>query len=42
MKNFGYIDKLGRGIPIVVRESKNLGMKFDMKEVGEEFKVNLE
>ena len=42
MENMGYIDKLGRGIPMVVRESKNIGKKFDMKEIGEEFKVSLE
>lgn len=42
MENMGYIDKLGRGIPMVYNESKILGKKLDMKEIGEEFKVTLE
>lgn len=42
MENLGYIDRLGRGIPMVYRESKIIGKKLDMKELGEEFKVTLE
>lgn len=42
MENLGYIDRLGRGIPMVYRESIILGKKLDMKELGEEFKVTLE
>lgn len=42
MENMGYIDKLGRGIPMVFRESKNIGKTVEIKEIGEEFKVTLE
>jgi len=42
MENMGYIDKLGRGIPMVYNESKKLGKTLDMKEIGDEFKVTLE
>lgn len=42
MENMGYIDKLGRGIPMVYNESKKLGKTLEMKEIGEEFKVTLE
>lgn len=42
MENMGYIDKLGRGIPMVYNESKKIGKTLEMKEIGEEFKVTLE
>ncbi len=42
MENLGYIDKLGRGFPLVYRESKKIGKKLDIKELGEELKVTLE
>jgi len=42
MENMGYIDKLGRGIPMVYNESKKIGKTLELKEIGEEFKVTLE
>jgi ATP-dependent DNA helicase RecG len=42
MENLGYIDKLGRGIPMVYNESKNIQKQLELKEIGEEFKVTME
>lgn len=42
MENMGYIDKLGRGIPLVVKEAKAINKSLHLKEIGEEFKVTLE
>ena len=41
MQNMNYIDKLGRGLPMVIAEAKTLGKKVDFEEAGEEFKVIL-
>ena len=41
MENLGYVDKLGRGLPMVCREVKELGKKVEFMEKGEEFKVIL-
>ena len=41
MQNMNYIDKLGRGLPMVIAEAKTLGKKVDFEESGEEFKVIL-
>lgn len=38
MENLRYIDQLGRGIPMIIRNMKNLGAKEpELKEIGEEF-----
>ena len=42
MENLRYVDKLGRGIPMVLQESIKLGKKLMQEEIGEEFKVTLE
>jgi len=42
MENLGYVDKLGRGIPMVYQESLKIGKRLDMKEIGDEFKVTIE
>jgi ATP-dependent DNA helicase RecG len=42
MENLRYVDKLGRGIPLVLQESIKLGKKLMLEEIGEEFKVTLE
>ncbi len=42
MENLRYVDKLGRGIPLVTQECKKLGKKLILEEIGEEFKVSLE
>ncbi|MBK7372341.1 MAG: hypothetical protein IPJ09_13030 [Saprospiraceae bacterium] len=42
MENLRYVDKLGRGIPMVLQESIKLGKKLMLEEIGEEFKVTLE
>ncbi|MGM0509381.1 MAG: RNA-binding domain-containing protein [Fusobacteriota bacterium] len=41
MENLRYIDKLGRGLPMVYREAKKLGKEVIFEELGEEFKVTL-
>lgn len=41
MENLRYIDKLGRGIPMVCSEAKKIGKKVEFQEIGEDFKVTL-
>lgn len=41
MENLGYVDKLGRGLPMVWQEAKKLGQKVQFVESGEEFRVIL-
>ncbi len=41
MENLRYIDKLGRGIPMVCREVEKNHKQVHFKELGEEFKVTL-
>lgn len=41
MENLGYVDKLGRGLPMVWREAKLLGLQVQFEERGEEFRVAL-
>lgn len=41
MENLGYMDKLGRGLPMVCQEAKKLGKRIDFEESGEEFRVTL-
>jgi len=41
MENLRYIDKLGRGLPMVYQETKKLGKEVRFEEIGEEFKVSL-
>lgn len=41
MENLNYMDKLGRGLPMVYLESKKLGKLVEFQEIGEEFKVTL-
>jgi len=42
MENLRYIDKLGRGLPMVYNEAIKNNKKIEFKEIGEEFKVILE
>ncbi len=42
MENLRYIDKLGRGLPMVWNESKKTGLQAVFEEIGEEFRVTLE
>ena len=42
MDNLGYMDKLGRGLPMVCLEAKRLGTKVVFEETGEEFRVILQ
>lgn len=42
MENLGYIDKLGRGLPMVVQGARRLGKSVHFEEFGEEFVVTLE
>ncbi|RKZ50432.1 MAG: transcriptional regulator [Candidatus Parabeggiatoa sp. nov. 3] len=42
MENLGYMDKLGRGLPMVYREAKMLGRNIDFIDEGEAFRVILE
>jgi ATP-dependent DNA helicase RecG len=38
MENMRYIDQLGRGIPMIIKEMKDMGVKEpDLRELGEEF-----
>ncbi|WP_446007929.1 RNA-binding domain-containing protein [Candidatus Electrothrix sp.] len=41
MENLRYIDKLGRGLPMVYRETVQLGRQPIFEEFGEEFRVTL-
>ncbi|MEZ5535988.1 MAG: putative DNA binding domain-containing protein [Thiolinea sp.] len=41
MENLRYIDKLGRGLPMVYRTAKTAGKTVEFAEFGEEFKVVL-
>ena len=41
MENLRYIDKLGRGIPMVCSEAAKLGNTVEFQEIGEEFVVKL-
>jgi len=41
MENLRYIDKLGRGIPMVCLEAKKIGFEPLFEETGEEFQVTL-
>ncbi|MEM7133579.1 MAG: ATP-binding protein [Chloroflexota bacterium] len=41
MENLGYVDKLGRGLPMVWQEAKKHGMEVEFVESGEEFSVIL-
>ncbi len=41
MENLRYIDKLGRGIPMVCLEVKKIGLEPAFEETGEEFQVTL-
>jgi ATP-dependent DNA helicase RecG len=41
MENLRYIDKLGRGIPMVCKEAEKNNKEVSFKELGEEFKVTL-
>jgi ATP-dependent DNA helicase RecG len=39
MENFSYMDRLGRGLPMVCQELQQLGQEVIFKEIGEEFRV---
>jgi ATP-dependent DNA helicase RecG len=41
MENLRYIDKLGRGLPMVYRTATQAGKRVEFAEVGEEFRVVL-
>ena len=41
MENLGYMDKLGRGLPMVWQEARKLGYQVTFVESGEEFRVSL-
>lgn len=41
LENLGYMDRLGRGLPMVVREAAKLGHQVQFEESGEEFRVTL-
>jgi ATP-dependent DNA helicase RecG len=41
MENLNYIDKLGRGLPMVYQEAKKNNKEVVFEEMGEEFKVIL-
>lgn len=41
MENLRYMDKLGRGLPLVYREAIKQGKRVVFEEIGEEFKVSL-
>lgn len=42
MENLGYMDKLGRGLPMVYQEAKKLGKSVQFIDDGEEFRVIVE
>jgi ATP-dependent DNA helicase RecG len=39
LENLGYIDRLGRGLPMVCRTVESQGLSVDFNEIGEEFQV---
>lgn len=41
MENLRFMDKLGRGIPMVIQELKKMGLSPSFAEIGEEFRVTL-
>ncbi len=41
MENLRYIDRWGRGLPMVWREMQKIDGSVEFKEVGEEFKMTL-
>jgi ATP-dependent DNA helicase RecG len=41
MENLRYIDKLGRGLPMVCKIAKDNAKTVQFEEIGEEFKVTL-
>lgn len=41
MENLGYVDKLGRGLPMVWQEAQKLGQQVQFIEQGQEFRVIL-
>ena len=41
LENLNYIDKLGRGLPMVCREAGIMNKRVEFQEIGEEFKVIL-
>jgi ATP-dependent DNA helicase RecG len=42
MQDYGFVEKLGRGIPMVLREMRKLAVREpDLMESGEEFIVTL-
>ena len=41
MENLGYMDKLGRGLPMVYQETVKLDRTLDFENDGENFKVIL-
>ncbi len=41
MENLRYIDKLGRGLPMVYRTAVQANKRVEFAEVGEEFRVVL-
>lgn len=41
MENLGYMDKLGRGLPMVYQEATKLGKSVEFQDDGEEFRVIL-
>lgn len=41
MENLRYIDRLGRGLPMVCRETERFGGRIAFQEIGEEFKVTI-
>lgn len=41
MENMNYIDKLGRGLPMVWQEAQKLQKQVTFEEIGEEFKVTV-
>jgi ATP-dependent DNA helicase RecG len=42
MENLRYIDKLGRGLPMVCKIAQDNHKDIQFEELGEEFKVTLE
>jgi ATP-dependent DNA helicase RecG len=41
MDNLRYMDRLGRGFPIIYREMQKLGLEVLVQELGEELRVTL-
>ena len=41
LENMRYIDRIGRGLPMVCSEAAKMNKKVDFQEIGEEFKVTL-